>query len=184
MYISLGGNRKGKRRTYVNLILTMLLGGLWHGASVRFILWGALHGVALAIHKAVMAAFPSFKKVGNEMTPLRRVVGVFITFHLVCFGWILFRADLMQKVGEMLTQIVSNFHPEVFLQFVSGYKGVFALMIIGYVFHFIPKRIEMYLQKWVSDSPLVVQALLLSLAILTVVQFKSAGVQPFIYFQF
>ena len=84
----------------------------------------------------------------------------------------------------MLTQIVTNFHPEVFLQFVTGYKGVFALMIIGYVFHFVPKRIEMYLQKWVTDSPLVVQALLLSLAILTVVQFKSAGVQPFIYFQF
>ena len=96
----------------------MLLGGLWHGASVRFILWGALHGIALAIHKAVMSAFPSFKKVGSEMSPFRRIVGVLITFHLVCFGWILFRADSMQKVGEMLTQIGTNFHPEVFVQFV------------------------------------------------------------------
>ena len=58
LYISLGGNRKGRIRTYINLFLTMLLGGLWHGASVRFILWGALHGVSLAIHKALMAAFP------------------------------------------------------------------------------------------------------------------------------
>ena len=148
LYISLGGNRKGKRRTYINLFLTMLLGGLWHGASVRFILWGALHGIALAIHKAVMSAFPSFKKVGSEMSPFRRIVGVLITFHLVCFGWILFRADSMQKVGEMLTQIGTNFHPEVFVQFVTGYKGVFALMIIGYIFHFVPKRAENYLQKW------------------------------------
>lgn len=162
----------------------MLLGGLWHGASVRFILWGALHGIALAIHKAVMSAFPSFKKVGSEMSPFRRIVGVLITFHLVCFGWILFRADSMQKVGEMLTQIGTNFHPEVFVQFVTGYKGVFALMIIGYIFHFVPKRAENYLQKWVTDSPLAVQAFLLALVILVVVQFKSAGVQPFIYFQF
>ena len=184
LYISLGGNRKGKWRTYLNLMLTMLLGGLWHGASVRFILWGALHGVALAIHKAVMAAFPSFKKVGEEMVPWRRVVGVLFTFHIVAFGWIFFRAESMEKACEMLSQIVTNFHPEVFTQFVVGYKGVFTLMVLGYLFHFVPKRWENYLQQGVTQAPLVVQAALLALAILVVVQFKSAGVQPFIYFQF
>ena len=61
LYISLGGNRKGKIRTYINLLITMLLGGLWHGASVSFILWGVLHGVALAVHKFVMNHFSSFK---------------------------------------------------------------------------------------------------------------------------
>ena len=133
----------------------MLLGGLWHGASVRFILWGALHGIALAIHKAVMSAFPSFKKVGSEMSPFRRIVGVLITFHLVCFGWILFRADSMQKVGEMLTQIGTNFHPEVFVQFVTGYKVIFALMIIGYIYHFDPKRAENYLHTFGCSGFLV-----------------------------
>ena len=152
LYISLGGNRKGKIRTYINLLITMLLGGLWHGASVSFILWGALHGVALAVHKFVMNHFSSFKPLGSEMKPWRRVIGVLITFHLVCFGWILFRADSMQTVGEVLTQIFTNFHPEVFMQFVVGYKGVFVLMVVGYILHFMP--------------------------------FKSAGVQPFIYFQF
>ncbi len=184
LYISLGGNREGKWRTYLNLMLTMLLGGLWHGASMRFILWGALHGVALAIHKAVMAAFPSFKKVGEEMVPWRRVVGVLFTFHIVAFGWIFFRAESMEKACEMLSQIVTNFHPEVFTQFVVGYKGVFTLMVLGYLFHFVPKRWENYLQQGVTQAPLVVQATLLALAILVVVQFKSAGVQPFIYFQF
>ena len=67
LYISLGGNRKGKLRTYVNLMLTMLLGGLWHGAALQFVLWGALHGVSLAIHKAMMAWFPSFRSTGAEM---------------------------------------------------------------------------------------------------------------------
>ena len=184
LYISLGGNRKGKIRTYVNLILTMFLGGLWHGASVRFIIWGMLHGIALAIHKAVMSAFPSFKKVGAEMTCGRRIIGTLFTFHLVCFGWIFFRAESMQKVGEMLTQITTNFHPEIFGQFVSGYKTVFLLMVLGYIAHFIPKRVELYCQSWVTRSPLVMQAMLLALAVFVVVQFRSAGVQPFIYFQF
>ena len=184
LYISLGGNRKGKFRTYLNLFITMLLGGLWHGASVSFILWGAWHGIALAIHKFVMGRFSSFKQVGTEMKPWRRVLGIIFTFHLVCLGWILFRADSMQTVGEILTQIGTNFHPEVFMQFIHGYKGVCLLMIIGYILHFMPKQWENRMQRIVTDSPLFVQAVILALAIFTVVQFKSAGVQPFIYFQF
>ena len=184
LYISLGGNRKGKFRTYLNLFITMLLGGLWHGASVSFILWGAWHGIALAIHKFVMGRFSSFKQVGTEMKPWRRVLGIIFTFHLVCLGWIMFRADSMQTVGEILTQIGTNFHPEVFMQFIHGYKGVCLLMIIGYILHFMPKQWENRMQRIVTDSPLFVQAVILALAIFTVVQFKSAGVQPFIYFQF
>lgn len=184
LYISLGGNRKGKLRTYLNLLITMLLGGLWHGASVSFILWGALHGVALAVHKFVMGRFSSFKAMGSEMKPWRRVVGIFVTFHLVCFGWILFRADSMQTVGEILSQITTHFHAEVFTQFVSGYRGVFTLMVIGYLLHFTPKRAEYALRGIVTRSPLIVQAVILALAVFLVVQFKSAGVQPFIYFQF
>ena len=184
LYISLGGNRKGKIRTYMNLMITMLLGGLWHGASISFILWGALHGIALAAHKFIMGHFSSFKALGCEMKPWRRVLGVLITFHVVCFGWILFRATSMKAVGEMLRQIFTNFHPEVFMQFVSGYKGVFALMVIGYVLHFMPKRSEDVLREIVTRSPLLIQAAILAIAIFIVVQFKSAGVQPFIYFQF
>ena len=114
----------------------------------------------------------------------RRVLGVLITFHVVCFGWILFRATSMKAVGEMLRQIFTNFHPEVFMQFVLGYKGVFALMVIGYVLHFMPKRSEDALRGVVTRSPLLIQAAILAIAIFIVVQFKSAGVQPFIYFQF
>ena len=87
------------------------------------------------------------------MKPWRRVIGVLITFHLVCFGWILFRADSMQTVGEVLTQIFTNFHPEVFMQFVVGYKGVFVLMVVGYILHFMPKSAENGLQAVVTRSP-------------------------------
>ena len=99
-------------------MITMLLGGLWHGASISFILWGALHGIALAAHKFIMGHFSSFKALGCEMKPWRRVLGVLITFHVVCFGWILFRATSMKAVGEMLSQIFTNFHPEVLMKFV------------------------------------------------------------------
>ena len=151
---------------------------------MRFILWGALHGVALAIHKWVMGLIPSCKAAGAEMPVWRRIIGICLTFHVVCFGWILFRATSMQHVGEMLSQIVTQFHPEVFPQFVWGYKGVFSLMLIGYIIHFLPRGWENRLRQMVSDSPVLVQAFFLAAAIYLVVQLKSAGVQPFIYFQF
>ncbi|MDR1555758.1 MAG: MBOAT family protein [Tannerellaceae bacterium] len=184
LYISLGGNRKGKIRTYINLLITMLLGGLWHGASLRFILWGALHGLSLAVHKFVMGRFRFFKKSGSEMGPFRRLWGILFTFHLVCFGWIFFRAGSMQLAWEMLSQIAFDFHPEVFTQFVSGYQTVCILMLAGYIFHFMPKRIENAMQGLVTRSPLFVQALMLVVVIFVIVQMKSAGVQPFIYFRF
>ncbi|MBQ1958679.1 MAG: MBOAT family protein, partial [Alistipes sp.] len=70
LYISLGGNRKGRWRTYLNLLITMVLGGLWHGAAVRFILWGALHGVALAVHKLWLEVVPGSKALGKDMNPV------------------------------------------------------------------------------------------------------------------
>ena len=127
----------------------------------------------MAAHKFIMGHFSSFKALGCEMKPWRRVLGVLITFHVVCFGWILFRATSMKAVGEMLSQIFTNFHPEVFMQFVSGYKGVFALMVIGYVLHFMPKRSEDVLREIVTRSPLLIQAAILAIAIFIVVQFKS-----------
>jgi D-alanyl-lipoteichoic acid acyltransferase DltB (MBOAT superfamily) len=184
LYISLGGNRKGKIRMYANLMITMLLGGLWHGASLRFMLWGALHGISLAIHKFVMSTFRSFKPSGSGMHPFRRASGILITFHLVCFGWIFFRASSMQVAWDILAQITRHFHPEVFGQFAAGYKNVVALMLAGYLLHFMPKRFESAAQRIVARSPLLLQALLLAAAIFIVVQMKSAGVQPFIYFQF
>ena len=103
LYISLGGNRKGKLRTYGNLLVTMLLGGLWHGAAIRFILWGALHGAALALHKLWMAVVPGAKATGDRMHWWSRAAGIFFTFNLVCLGWLMFRAESMQTVELMLS---------------------------------------------------------------------------------
>lgn len=183
LYIPLGGNRKGKTRTYINLIITMLLGGLWHGAALRFILWGAIHGVALAVHKLLMTLF-GFKASGEDMSLWKRVISTVFTFHVVCFAWIFFRADTLTKAGEMLTKIFTQFEPGVFLQFVSGYRMICILMVVGYIVHFMPKKIDKALQQKVTCMPLWGKALLLSAAIFFVIQMKSADIVPFIYFQF
>lgn len=184
LYISLGGNRKGRVRTYVNLILTMLLGGLWHGAAIRFLLWGALHGTALAIHKGLMHLFPQMKADGEQMKPLWRVLGIIFTFHLVCFGWILFRADDMAMFSTIMTKIFTELHIETLFSVLFAYKAVFALLIMGYILHFTPERVEIAAADKVIAAPMFVKALMMALIIWFVMQIKSADVQPFIYFQF
>jgi D-alanyl-lipoteichoic acid acyltransferase DltB (MBOAT superfamily) len=106
LYISLGGNRRGIRRTYINLLITMLLGGLWHGASWTFVVWGGLHGLYLSIHKALL----SFKGKSAPTRDRRLLVGlfkVFVTFHLVCLTWVFFRAPDFTVATEVLTRILS-----------------------------------------------------------------------------
>jgi D-alanyl-lipoteichoic acid acyltransferase DltB (MBOAT superfamily) len=184
LYISLGGNRKGKIRTYINLMLTMLLGGLWHGAAVRFVLWGALHGVALAVHKAWMSIIPWAKPEGKQMNIILRLGGWFFTFNLVCLGWLLFRAEDMQTVHLMLYQITHNFNSAIIPQFVLGYKAVVGLIVLGYAMHFIPEKIDGDIQRKVSGASFWWQVAMLTAVIWCVMQIKSSDIQPFIYFQF
>ena len=185
LYISLGGNRKGKIRTYINLLITMLLGGLWHGAGFRFVLWGAMHGIALAIHKLYLEVFPVKTENNN---PLRKFIistfSVLITFHFVCFCWIFFRADNMETATQMIRQIAFHFNPRIFFEFITGYRSVLLMMLIGYALHFIPKSVELKTESIVTNLPLLLKVSFMILVILLVVQFKSSEIQPFIYFQF
>lgn len=179
LYISLGGNRKGKFRTYVNLLLTMILGGLWHGAALRFVLWGALHGMALALHKGWM------EWRGKTSSGLAsRIIGAILTFHFVCFCWIFFRAADMETATAMLTQMFQSFSPGLLPEFMAGYPVVVSLMVLGFLLHFTPKSMEERASGWVTSLPLAGKVILLAGVIVLVIQTKSAGIQPFIYFQF
>lgn len=178
LYISLGGNRQGRWRTYVNLLLTMLLGGLWHGAATRFILWGGLHGAALALERWWKEIFPG--------TPgrVQRLLGGLWTFHFVCFCWIFFRAQDMDTAWAMLGQIAYAFNPQILPEFISGYGLVLFWMALGYALHFTPPAWERAAEKSVTSLPLPAKALLIVLVAALVMQVKSSDVQPFIYFQF
>lgn len=182
LYISLGGNRRGKIRQYANLIITMFLGGLWHGASWNFVLWGMLHGVALAAHKFWMGLMGCKK--GEQRAGFRRFAGVIVTFHFVCFCWIFFRHVEFSNAIDMLRQIFTTFRPELLPQLLEGYRMVFLLMGVGYLLHFLPDSWEHTCTRLVTALPLFGKAFLLLLIVYIVIQMKSADIQPFIYFQF
>ncbi len=182
LYISLGGNRKGKVRMYVNLFLTMLLGGLWHGASLNFVVWGGMHGIALCIHKKFRELLGHDKH--YESHGIRKIGAVFLTFHLVCFAWLFFANPTFQSSMTMLGKIFCEFHPEFFMQFVTGYPVVVTLIVLGYVLHYLPEKWNVGTGNLISRSPFALQALYLIIIILLVIQVKSSDVQPFIYLQF
>ncbi len=184
LYISLGGNRKGRVRTYFNLMVTMVLGGLWHGAALRFVLWGGIHGIALALHKLWLSVVPGAKATGSEMKRGWRIAGIFLTFNLVCFSWLMFRAESMQTVTLMLHQIFFDFNAPVIPQVLTGYTAVFAFIAAGYALHFVPARIDERVRSSVTQAPMVLQVLLMAAMIWSVMQIKSSDIQPFIYFQF
>ncbi len=184
LYISLGGNRKGRVRTYINLLLTMLLGGLWHGAALRFVLWGALHGAALALHKMWLSLNPKAKASGEQMGVAARTVGIFLTFNLVCLGWLLFRANSMECVSLMLHQILFNFNAALLPQVVSGYGVVVAMLVGGYALHMLPSAWSEWCCLKLQKGGFWLQLLVMVVMIWLVVQMKSSEIQPFIYFQF
>lgn len=193
LYISLGGNRHGKFRQYLNLLITMLLGGLWHGASLNFILWGGIHGVLLCLDKiwhticpvlSPLSSLPDRHNPQPKKRPLRGLVGGLITFHLVAALWVLFRAPSFAIAEKVFHQIWYKFEPQIFLQWCTSYKGVAFLMLLGYLLHWLPESLSRMTRSLVIRLPLLIKALLIVALIWFVIQIKSSDVQPFIYFQF
>lgn len=182
LYISLGGNRKGRFHTYLNLVVTMLLGGLWHGASWNFVVWGGLHGVALAVNKFYRTV--TGKARDWEPHGIRKVLGIIVTFHFVCFAWIFFRNSTFDASVTMINQIFYNFTPQLLPQLIEGYWKVFLLMGVGFLLHFSSDKWQDACSHRVTQLPLLGKALLLIALVYLVVQMKSSEIQPFIYFQF
>ncbi len=180
LYIPLGGNRKGKARAYLNLLVTMVLGGLWHGAAVRFIIWGFLHGVGLVFTKIWHSVFGA----RHKRSLVRRALGVFVTFNFVNFCWIFFRAPDMDSVRIMLRQITENFSPGSYSIVLPAYSSTFLLIAVGYIIHLLPERIKEAYRGLFISVPLAAQMTAILLIALLLFQMRGAGVMPFIYFRF
>jgi alginate O-acetyltransferase complex protein AlgI len=127
LYISLGGNRRGPRRTHANLLITMILGGLWHGASWNFVIWGTLHGLLLVASKTTMNARDTFYARLGMPDVVRDTIRRIITFHLVCLIWVFFRAE---SLPDSLTIIQGMLIPSGDL-FVA--KNILAFGFVGWV---------------------------------------------------
>ncbi len=180
LYIPLGGNRFSSFRTNINLMITMLLGGLWHGADMKFIIWGALNGIGLLAYKNWKRISP-YEKYDNW---LARFWKILLTFNFITFTRIFFRAEDMDGSMAMMRQIFTALDFSVAWEVVSSFKEVFLLMIIGFTIHWIPARWKEKYRGWFILTPIWVKGLVAILTILAIQQARTAGIQPFIYFQF
>lgn len=182
IYIPLGGNRRGPHRQRFNLMATMLIGGLWHGASWMYLLWGAYHGALLVGHKAIARVWraPEFLR----GTRPARAANVAVTFTLVVIGFTFFRASGPQELFDMATQIFTDFRPAVAPQFVEAYMLIVLAIAAGYLMHFTPRAWTTGATTIYASLPLVVQAVLLSIVLFFVIQIRQTDLVPFIYLQY
>jgi alginate O-acetyltransferase complex protein AlgI len=180
LYISLGGNRKGSVRTYLNLMITMLLGGLWHGAHLRFVIWGGLHGLGLAAERL----WTDLVKKPLRITRGIHALQVFLTFHFVTFLWIFFRADSLDSARVMIHRIFSIDDLALVTKVLMNYWPVITMITISFLIHWLPSRFKLWYRGSFIRFPFVVKVLLVILAVFLIIQLKSSQIQPFIYFQF
>ena len=179
IYIPLGGNRKGKFRQYCNLMATMLIGGLWHGAAWTFIFWGAGHGAALCLHKALL---PGLKKIPD--TAVIKFLAWLITFVVVSLLWVFFRADSFTTAWQVISGTVTRFDPAYFPVFASVRSTWCIMMALTFALHFVPKRIMEDLRNIFIDSFWIFKLIIFIAVVQLVIHFSAADVQPFIYAQF
>ncbi|HEX6209188.1 MAG TPA: MBOAT family protein [Methylomirabilota bacterium] len=178
LYIPLGGNRKGEGRMYLNLMITMLLGGLWHGAAWPFVIWGAYQGALLVVYRLARGGMPE-RWHGALDQPALRVLGWLLMFHLTCYGWLIFRAASAGQIAALTGQLFAAW---------GGPLPVHELQLLA--FYTLPLLLVHGWEAWKDDLaavpalPLVPRyAIYVALAYFTVLFGEFAGSQ-FIYFQF
>jgi D-alanyl-lipoteichoic acid acyltransferase DltB (MBOAT superfamily) len=192
LYIPLGGNRRGRVRTYMNLLTTMILGGLWHGAAWTFVAWGTLHGVALAGHRLWTEwrgrsgrsdprpdnASPAQVARSGPSVP-GQVLRVFFTFHFVCACWVFFRADTFGRAWLIFERLGSlTLHHE------NLPLPVLSVLALGLIGHYVPDSWFEKGQHSFLRLPGLAQGALLFLLAIALRKMASADAVPFVYFQF
>jgi alginate O-acetyltransferase complex protein AlgI len=170
LYIGLGGNRGGTLMQCRNILLTMLLGGFWHGAKWTFVIWGALHGIVQVVETL-------WRKAGLPGLP--RLLAILVTFHIVTLGWIFFRAESFDAaIGYLGGIAAGSWSNGMTTPLLAG------LMLIGMSFHFTPPDLAQRIALRLRLLPAPGLGLLVAAAILVIDAMRYEGVAPFIYYQF
>ena len=172
LYISLGGNRRGRGRTYVNLMLTMLLGGLWHGAAWKFMLWGGIHGVGLAGER--------WYDERRRSTVVRRPwLRWLLTFHVVCLAWVFFRADSLGTVGELAQQLARGGGATTLTM------ALLLTVAAGLALQFLPRSPLLWARAvFARLGPIPQGVVLAAVLVIASAVVTGQGVAPFIYYRF
>jgi alginate O-acetyltransferase complex protein AlgI len=171
LYIPLGGNRKGTLLTYRNLMLTMLLGGLWHGAAWTFVVWGGIHGLGLATERALG---------WRPTSSAARWFGRVVTFHVVCFAWIFFRADSFSRAGQVLERLFTAWGQSSPLVTTS----VVLAIAVGVAGQYVRPRAVAGVVGGFQRLPALAQAGCIAVVLVGINTLGPEGVAPFIYFRF
>lgn len=166
--------------TNVNILVTMLLGGLWHGSSWLFIIWGGLNGLGIVLHKLWLKVSPFRNK---EHWGLK-IFFVFITLAFISFTRIFFRSDSMQTVQVIFEKLMHHFNGAIFWEVVSGYRNGVLVLVAGYLIHWIPAVYKEKYRERFSQLPLPLMAIAVVILFTIAYQFRSGELQPFIYFRF
>lgn len=179
IYIPLGGNRKGKYRTYANNMATMLIGGLWHGASWKFVFWGGMHGLGLAVHKACK---PFLGKIND--TWCVKAFSWLLTMTAVAMLWVFFRADSFSDSCAIIGHTFADFSLDYVAPFVSVRYVWLILMAIIITAHALPSTFWEKAARWFIRTPWIVKLAVFIIVVQCVLEFRGEDVAPFIYFDF
>jgi alginate O-acetyltransferase complex protein AlgI len=166
--------------TNINLMLTMLLGGLWHGSSWNFVVWGGLNGIGLVVYKLWKNVSPW----GDKSKWYNRTIGIATTLIFITFTRTWFRSPDFDRAGQMLAQIGGNFNAAIIPEVLWGFRFPFAVMLLGYIIHWLPSTTKAWYRKAFVDAPIWVKVLTGFITVFFIYQVLSADLQPFIYFAF
>ncbi len=184
LYIPLGGNKKSSDRTYLNLFTVMFLGGLWHGASWNFVIWGVLHGAYLTIHKIISDKFPHLKIHPFFKSKIGKLISILITQYFVFLAWIPFRVgNTEHMLYSMQKYIFIDFQSDEILTFILSHKWPVLIMGIFVILHiFVYFKPNIITQ--ISKMKLKYWTVFLTIVLFTIVYFFNGNSQDFIYFRF
>lgn len=183
LYIPLGGNKNGMLQTIRNLMITMLLGGLWHGASWTFIVWGFYQGILLIVHRMYKQVFKNNEKNKNSyFRPIINTFKIICFYHITCFGWLIFRARSLKQLQEMSGSLLSIFNNFSFSFFSSSFKT-----LLIYISILLLVQLEQYLNDdlmFIYKSNIIVRSVFYYACFMLLIILGATGAQEFIYFQF
>lgn len=174
LFIPLGGSKSGAFKTYRNLFLTMILGGLWHGAAWTFLFWGLMHGIGLVFERWRSDRMPECIHCHSN-----RQNSPFLVFHYVCFSWIFFRSPTLAQAGDFL-KAFTNIHQPT--QYVTPFT--LSLICSGLLLQILPSKLSLKLPDWIGYLPVPMMGLFFGFLLTTLIAMSPNEVSPFIYFKF
>lgn len=186
VYIPLGGNRRGRLRTNLNLIITFLVSGLWHGANWTFVIWGGIHGCLQVVEKTL------FKNVTVKKFSFIWVLRVILVFLLCSFAWIFFRANTLKDAGLIISNLFYGLDAGILTYLLNGFYNIgfsvetfavplFSILLLA-VYDFFSLKTDVI--QWISSKHIVIRYSVYLFMLVFIMLFKASGEAAFVYFQF